>query len=54
MRSEKNTRHVSTRKPKLPGSLSHPNIVTIFDVGRSGDIAYIAMEFLQGSSCATF
>ncbi len=37
------------QEAKAAGRLSHPNIVTVFDVGKSGDIAYIAMEFLQGS-----
>jgi serine/threonine-protein kinase len=36
------------QEAKAAGRLSHPNIVTIFDVGKSGDVAYIAMEFLQG------
>jgi serine/threonine-protein kinase len=38
------------REAKLAGGLSHPNIVTVYDVGRSGDLAYIAMEFLEGWS----
>ncbi|OIP43827.1 MAG: hypothetical protein AUK47_02015 [Deltaproteobacteria bacterium CG2_30_63_29] len=30
--------------------LQHPNIVTIFDFGRDGDLAFIAMEFVQGET----
>lgn len=36
------------QEAKAAGRLSHPNIVTIYDVGKSGDVAYIAMELLQG------
>jgi serine/threonine protein kinase len=38
------------REAKSAGRLNHRNIVTIYDVGRSGDSAYIAMEFLEGRS----
>ncbi|MFZ5503006.1 MAG: serine/threonine-protein kinase [Pseudomonadota bacterium] len=36
------------QEAKAAGRLSHPNIVTIYDVGKSNDVAYIAMEYLQG------
>jgi serine/threonine protein kinase len=33
---------------RAAGKLSHPNIVTIYDVGSEGNLQYIAMEFLEG------
>lgn len=33
---------------EIAGMLNHPNIVTIFDVGDEQDLAYIAMEYLDG------
>ena len=32
------------------GRLNHPNIVTIYDAGKAESLAYIAMEFLKGTS----
>jgi serine/threonine-protein kinase len=29
-------------------SLSHPNIVSIYDVGQEGDVQYIVMEYVDG------
>ncbi len=34
---------------EIAGRLSHPNIVTIYDAGEDHDLAYIAMEYLEGS-----
>ena len=36
------------REAQAAGGLNHPNIITIFDAGEEGDIAYIAMEYLEG------
>jgi len=36
------------KEAQAAGRLSHPNIVTIYDVGQEGDLYYIAMEYLQG------
>ncbi|NDP47172.1 MAG: protein kinase [Sulfuriferula multivorans] len=36
------------REAQSAGRLSHPNIVTIFDVGETEELAYIAMEYLPG------
>jgi len=35
---------------RAAGRLSHPGIVAVYDYGESGAVAYIAMEFVLGSS----
>src|SRR5476649_2751358 len=36
------------REARSAGMLSHPGIVTIYDVEQQGDVAYIAMEYVDG------
>ncbi len=36
------------QEAKAAGHLNHPNIVTIHDLGESSDVAYIAMELMEG------
>ncbi len=38
------------REARAAGKLSHPGIVTVFDVAEDGDEIYIAMEFVEGES----
>ena len=37
------------QEAKAAGGLNHPNIVTIYDIGKSGNVAYMAMELLDGA-----
>jgi len=36
------------QEARAAGGLNHPNLITIHDIGREGDIAYMAMELLEG------
>jgi len=38
------------REAEVVAKLSHPNIVTIYDVGEDLDLTFLAMEYLQGES----
>ncbi len=38
---------------RIVASLHHPNIVTIYDIGLSGDELYISMEYVQGGDLKT-
>ncbi len=37
-----------TQEAKLAAQLSHRNIVQVVDLGRAGDVLYIAMEYVEG------
>src|SRR5690606_18497756 len=37
------------QEARAAGGLNHPNIVTVYDVGKSGDVAYMAMEYIDGA-----
>jgi eukaryotic-like serine/threonine-protein kinase len=37
------------QEARAAGGLNHPNVVTIYDIGKSGTVAYMAMELLEGN-----
>lgn len=42
------------REAETAGRLNHPNIVTIYDAGEEHDLAYIAMEYLDGKDLSPY
>ena len=42
------------REAEAAGRLNHPNIVMVYDVGEEADMAYIAMDYVQGSPLDRF
>ena len=52
MRDEIKTRFF--REAEAAGRLDHPNIVTVYDVGEEQDLAYIAMDYLQGKDLTAY
>lgn len=42
------------REAEIAGQLSHPSIVTIYDVGEDGDLTYMVMEYLEGRDLEKF
>jgi len=45
-------RDLFSREARLAASLSHPNLVQVFDFGREGDAHFLAMEYVEGWNLA--
>src|SRR5512139_1545319 len=45
-------RELFSREARLAASLSHPNLVQVFDYGREGDAHFLAMEYVEGWNLA--
>ncbi|CAG7603829.1 Serine/threonine-protein kinase PrkC [Paenibacillus solanacearum] len=42
--------HRFRREAQAAASLSHPNVVSIYDVGQEDDVHYIVMEYVEGTT----
>ena len=40
------------QEARISGTLSHPSIVTLFDIGEEKDVPFLAMEFVDGKTIA--
>ncbi len=50
--SEPHFRDLFVREARIAASLSHPNLVQVFDFGREGRSFYLAMEYIEGWNLA--
>jgi serine/threonine-protein kinase len=42
------------KEAEAAGRLSHPHVVTVYDVGEDHDLSYIAMEFIEGKDLTRY
>jgi len=45
-------RDLFAREARLAASLSHPNLIQVFDFGKEGDALFLAMEYVEGWNLA--
>jgi tRNA A-37 threonylcarbamoyl transferase component Bud32 len=45
-------RDLFIREARLAASLSHPNLIQVFDFGKEGDAFFLAMEYVEGGDLA--
>jgi serine/threonine protein kinase len=38
------------QEARISGTLSHPNIVTLFDIGEDNGLPFLALEFIEGDT----
>jgi eukaryotic-like serine/threonine-protein kinase len=41
------------QEARAAGGLNHPNVVTVYDAGKAGDVVYMAMEYIEGVELRT-
>ena len=41
-------RELFIREARLAASLSHPNLIQVFDFGKEGDVCFLVMEYVEG------
>lgn len=42
------------RESRLTAKVAHPAVMTVYDVGRDGDVVFIAMELIRGETLGAF
>jgi len=41
------------QEARAAGGLNHPNIVTVYDIGKTENVCYMAMEYIEGPELRT-